>query len=252
MTTETYVICEGYHDRAFWAGWLHLGCRDPGLRDSGQRKPILDPWGRTVKGGQFAFQSTRGHFVRVVPAGGKERVFERLRVRLSERTTEPVRRLVVNIDPDTPSEGGAVRTGLRLADVESMLRSEDPNASTRGTAVEIDGGATTIHLVRWEVPALLGMGVPAIQTLERLVCAAIVAAFPARGEAVQKWLDGRPDRPAPDAKEHAWSYMAGWYAESGCERFYSGLWEVDPVRAELQRLLGQSGAWSTVQSLLAD
>lgn len=30
--TESCIVCEGYHDRAFWAGLLlHLGCIDPGL-----------------------------------------------------------------------------------------------------------------------------------------------------------------------------------------------------------------------------
>jgi len=45
--SESVILCEGYHDRAFWAGWLlHLGCTDPGLPSAGKatRTPIFDPW----------------------------------------------------------------------------------------------------------------------------------------------------------------------------------------------------------------
>ena len=35
--SESVVLCEGYHDRAFWAALLeHLGCADPG-RNPGKR-----------------------------------------------------------------------------------------------------------------------------------------------------------------------------------------------------------------------
>jgi hypothetical protein len=44
--SESVIYCEGYHDRAFWMGWLgHLGCSDPGLPPPGKtnRLPISDP-----------------------------------------------------------------------------------------------------------------------------------------------------------------------------------------------------------------
>lgn len=55
---ETVILCEGYHDRAFWSGWLlHLGCTDPGLPKPGRtgRQEVVDAGGRTVKGGDFMF-----------------------------------------------------------------------------------------------------------------------------------------------------------------------------------------------------
>ena len=44
-------------------------------------------------------------------------------------------------------------------------------------------------------------------------------------------------------KDHAWSYMAGWYAEHGCEAFYSSLWNDVRVVAELESRLQAAGAW---------
>ena len=53
---DSIVLCEGYHDRAFLQGaLLKIGCADPGEQPDGSRKPIQDPDGRTVRGGQFAF-----------------------------------------------------------------------------------------------------------------------------------------------------------------------------------------------------
>ena len=58
--SESVIYCEGYHDRAFWAGWLtHLGCADPGVPSAGSsmRRPIYDPWYTKVQSGQFAYHS---------------------------------------------------------------------------------------------------------------------------------------------------------------------------------------------------
>ena len=63
--SENVVLCEGYYDRAFWAGWLlHLGCVDLRVieqRPTGKRK-VLDPWGGDVEGGAFGFRAKDGTF----------------------------------------------------------------------------------------------------------------------------------------------------------------------------------------------
>ncbi len=101
--SESIVYCEGYHDRAFWMGWLnHLGCVDPGSPPPGRtgRIPILDPWKTEVKGGQYAYHSRSGKFIRVVPCHGKTNILPLVRNRLNQRTTKPISRLVINIDSD--------------------------------------------------------------------------------------------------------------------------------------------------------
>src|SRR5947199_7771732 len=98
MRSESVIVCEGYHDRAFWAGWLtRLGCTDPGLKPgSSTRKPIIDPWGDEVRGGQFAYHSQSGAFLRVVPAHGRTKVLTAARVRLLGRASRPLARLLIN------------------------------------------------------------------------------------------------------------------------------------------------------------
>jgi len=73
----------------------------------------------------------------------------------------------------------------------------------------IDGGATLVSLIRWDTHDARTPGVPNQQTLERLVCAAICASYPLRGECVQSWLDSRQMPQALTAKEYVWSHMAG-------------------------------------------
>jgi hypothetical protein len=52
-------------------------------------------------------------------------------------------------------------------------------------------------------------------------------------------------------KEHAWSHMAGWYADKGCDDFYQALWRDDAVIPHLRSRLEASGAWGAVEALIA-
>jgi hypothetical protein len=77
----------------------------------------------------------------------------------------------------------------------------------------------------------------------------MIAAYPDRQAAVQPWLDSRTNPPDESPKDYAWSYMAGWYADAGCERFYSSLWEDAAVVTELKSRLCKIGAWRIAATL---
>jgi hypothetical protein len=251
--SESVIYCEGFHDRAFWKGWLtHLGCKDPGVPPAGSsiRQAVVDPWKDSVKGGQFAYHSPGGRFIRVIPCQGKSNILPAAKTRLLQRSTKAVTRLVINVDSDQTASGKSLATGLRQGDVLNLVRTLDSKAVVNSDGeIEMDGGATKVSLVRWEVNDAPAPGLPDQQTLERLVSAAMAAAYPARAQSVQKWLDGRPIPPGVDPKEHAWSCMAGWYAEDGCDAFYSNLWSDGAVVAELEARLRSSGAWKIAEML---
>jgi len=257
--TESVVLCEGYYDRAFWAGWLeHLGCIDPG-RQPGKpgRVAVWDPWNKLVTGGQYGYRSKTDKFVRIVPCAGKQNVFHKMRNTLAEErrrmessaSQARLSRLIVSVDPDVSADATA-ETGFRRQDLVSLLRELDPSsADTRQVDVSLFGGATTVSLIRWEVRDPVAPGLPNEQTLERLVCAALVAAYPTRAPAVQGWLDSRPHAPKAGPKEFGWSYMAGWYAEFGCATFYQKIWLDNRVAAELRSRLMECGAWPIAEAL---
>lgn len=252
--SESVILCEGFHDRAFWKGWLlHLQCTDPGAPGPGRtrRNPIFDPWNTQVTGGQFAYHSRTGRFIRVRPCGGKDNVPEAAKLRLMERTSKQLSQLVINVDADVSAgTTGTGRTGLRRHDVLQLVKTFDPSAFSNADGnIDLDGGASTVALIRWEVNDPTAPGIPDQQTLERLVSAALAAAMPPRAKAVQDWLDARPTPPPPNSKEHAWSYMAGWYAEHGCEDFYSNLWRDPAIVRELESRLRASGAWQIAESV---
>jgi hypothetical protein len=95
-------------------------------------------------------------------------------------------------------------------------------------------------------------GVPTEQTLERLVCSALCEVYPERAEAVASWLVARPEPPTKAlAKAHAWSYMAGWYAEHGSSDFYEEVWRDTRLAQVLRRYLENSGAWRVAAMLAA-
>jgi hypothetical protein len=250
--SESVILCEGFHDRAFWDGWLtSLGCNSDGFKPGTPGFPALDPWGDPVRRGQFAYRSKSGSFVRVRPCNGKSNVLQEARIRLTQRTTKRLLRLVINVDVDTSAAGTSPGpTGLRQQDVLSQVQQIDPQASVNATGdIEVDGGATTVALIRWETNDPSARGLPDQQTLERLVSAALVAAYPPRAKAVQDWLDARLNPPPPDPKEHAWSHMAGWYAEHGCEDSYANLWRDPAVVRELEARLRSSGAWQIAATM---
>lgn len=252
--SEAVILCEGYHDRAFWQGWLmHLGCTDPGLPPAGstKRRPIRDPWKDPVTGGQFAYHSKSNRFIRVLPCQGRSNVLPAARLRLSQRATKQLPWLIINVDPDVSATGtGASLSGLRRQDVLQLVRTFDSFATMNAAGnFEVDGGATTVALIRWETNESPAPGLPDQQTLERLVCAALAAVYPPRAKAVQDWLDARANPPPPDPKEHAWSYMAGWYAGHGCEDFYTNLWRDAKLISELESRLRWSGAWQIAEAV---
>jgi hypothetical protein len=113
----------------------------------------------------------------------------------------------------------------------------------------MDAGALPVSLVVWWASDAHSPGLSMKETLERLACAALCAAYPARSGAVEIWLGQRSDTPAADHKAYAWSHMAGWYAERGCEAFYSRLWEDPLIAKELEQRLHASGAWRIAEEL---
>jgi hypothetical protein len=252
--SESVILCEGYHDRAFWDGWLrYLGCSDPGAPPPGsnRRRSILDPWNTPVTGGQYAYLSVAQQFLGVIPCRGKSQILPIAAVRLNKRTREPLARLVINVDADTTASGINTASGLRFQDVERFLQMNVDPQATRNSAgeIQIDGGNTLVCLIRWEVADVPDPALPDQQTLERLACAAVVAAYPARKSVVAAWLNSRPAPPGADPKDHAWSYMAGWYAEHGCENFYGNLWNDPAIGAELEQRLRAAGAWQVATNL---
>ncbi len=157
---------------------------------------------------------------------------------------------MLNVDADAPVDRAETATGIRQQDVLALAHECDPQAKADSNGdIELDGGTTHVSLVRWDADDEAGAGLPNKQTLERLVCAAIVAAYPERAGAVQTWLEARPSPAEPDVKEYAWSYMAGWYAEHGCESFYSNLWADPKIATQLQTRLETAGAWRIAEAL---
>lgn len=257
---ESVILCEGYHDRAFWAGWLeHLGCNDPG-RPPGRtgRVDVLDPWGDKVTGGEYGYRSTSGKFIRVFPCrGDRRRVLREARNRLNEERQRlkqagksRLARLILNVDPDLKADGTSTQTGFRHQDLRAVVQEYDPSAADgENGSLSLFDGAILVSLIRWETNDPPSRGLPNQQTLERLVCAAVVAAYPDRGAAVQNWLDSRPGVPEAGPKEFGWSHMAGWYADAACEGFYRVLWNDRQVVAELRSRLEHSGGWQIAEAL---
>jgi hypothetical protein len=254
MTTpsQAVILCEGYEDRGFWAGWLEqLGCKD--LSEKGRVPVIRDPWGKPVAGGAYAYESPSGGFLRVVPCrGDRSRIMARARLELSGRTTNPLRHLVINWDPDTRADAMEANP---LADarraIETALTHLNAAFTLNGDEdFLLDGGTTVVSPVAWMVPPPTPEGAPMQQALERLACMSLCAAFPDRGRAVHDWLTKRP---APSAKKehkaYARSFMAGWYADHGCDDFYRLLWRDSTVAAHLNALLTQSGALRVAEAL---
>ncbi len=255
---ESVILCEGFHDRAFWAGLLErkLQCTDarPKLAN-GNLGTAMDPFvpsGR-VSSGDFAFHTPSGAFVRIRPCHGDSKVLAMTTIRLKERTTKALRHLIVNLDVDADDDD-AERAKLRAEGieqrVEQIVTSIDPSAKRRAdNDIEVDGGKTLVSTVLWTTQDPAAPELPVKHTLERLVCAALHEAYPERAAAVAGWLANRPSPPPPSPKDHAWSHMAGWYGAKGCDEFYQALWNDEKVAAQLQKRLVANGSWRAIDAI---
>lgn len=233
MNPDNVILCEGYHDRAFLAGWLEsLGCvslKDKSYRDG---KPLRG-------GGQYGFhRAANDTWVRILPVEGDGNLLQRAKIIIKEATSKPINNVVVVFDRDTYGAD----EGSRRDSFKSFLA--DPEVGANADGERAGAVETRIRLIEWHTPndAAIAAEVPAKHTLERLVCAAIEAAYPGRSEAVATWLASRPGPPETEKrhKSTAASHMAGWYSERGYEGLFRAVWEDKAVAAALHGLL--SGA----------
>ena len=254
---ESYILCEGYHDRAFWAGLLkHFNCIDPGFATGTHthRDFIYDPWSAEVKGGQYAFHSRSGHFIRVVPAHGKDNLKPFARQRRALRGQKTLTRLLVNTDSDRDADETTNTMSPISFDSLLLLAQEfDPAAVAQGThRINMDNGQTTVVLAEWSASDEVLDGIPNQNTLERLISAAIIAVHPEYGPAVENWLRSRPSPPPPNPKEHAFSYLAGWYADRGSyEALCTTLWGDPAIAQELETRVRSLPFWETIAEMTA-
>ncbi len=239
------ILCEGFDDRSFWAGWLlHLGCDDP--TDRG-KKEVQDAWGRPAKGkGKYFFHTPAGSGVLVQPFEGKANTRKAAREYLRGQVYRP-ERLILNLDSDAENGSGESARDVVRGIVEHY------GGETKGA---VDGpfhlGEVQISSVIWECDdADPTPGVPPKQTLERLVAASIRAAYPDRGPVVDSWLAAEPLADVTH-KNYGYSYLAKWYAEHGADDFFRVVWRTEAVAEQLRRRLKTTGAWATVESLAAD
>lgn len=240
------VVCEGYHDRAFWKGLLvHHGLTD--ARPSAAKR-VLDPWGDVVEGGRYAFDTPKGGFVVVAPARGGRADVRRLASEfLKNHPHKRLRHLVLSVDDDSRVCGGSAEASL-LDWFAHVVRDHDGSAEIDGSTATLADG-TTVHLAVWRADDPDAPGLPRSQTLERLVSAAIAEARPGEAESVAAFLsEAGHDAPAANAKSHAWSSMAHMWPEDGCERFFEHLWEDDRLASALE---GRLGSAAGVAALLA-
>lgn len=233
MSLQHVILCEGYDDRAFWVGWLlRLGFKDLSLRaDSSRTKRVEDPWGRLVSRGQFGFGTPGGAFVRLVPCDGGGNVAPTAAQFFKEHATHPVGKLLINLDSDDTL--GATSTSA--SDIIARILASGP-------------ASVEVCPIIWACQDLDAPGIPAKQTLERLVAASIAAAYPQRGPSVATWLAAEP-RGGDSHKHHALSYLAKWYAEHGADDFYKALWRDEATAEQLERRLRTGGAWAHVDAL---
>ena len=244
------ILCEGPTDLAFWNGLL---CKRFGCRKHPDPPPTreLSP---NAKGKKFILRTRTGRSVEVFAVGGRSFLLETLaaEVRVSI-VKQPIARLLLNYDPDT--EGDEPGGEWTPHDLTSRLRRErdhgDPVADGDRVVTRATGGV--IETASWRCDGDDRPGVPAQQTLERLVCAAITRVYGRRGEQVRDFLAGRTDPPAGHFhKSAALSFMAGWHPDDGNFNFYQNLWRDPAIGDALEELLDTAGIWTAVRALLGE
>jgi hypothetical protein len=251
--TESIVFCEGYHDRAFLDGWFRIrGCK------SWKDKPYPPNNDAKLGGGQFAFQTPRQRWVRVVQVGGEGNLLKKASVFVKEARARAVSRIVLVWDVDGDAQGEESR---RQSFERWAIERGAVAASSSDFHLPPDLGDTTLSLLLWRAddpsagepsdPTLPDL--PPQQTLERLVCAAIRDTDPDRCRDVVRWLSTRSSPPKEEKrhKTHVAFHMAGWFSNWGYEGFFKALWDDYPaVRPALEARLSAIGATRVIDAVV--
>jgi hypothetical protein len=191
------ILCEGYHDRAFWAGLLeHQGWIDPGKPEDeeSERKPVKDPWKRPVTRGKFLFEwhdEGGKAYVIVDPTRGESHMRKRL-FDYFEDTDHPVQRILVNLDGDVfARRAGDWRENLERC-VEGMVKAAGGVSGARrgadGWTASVHGCPITVVPIACHAGDDPSPGGPVEPNLESLVCTAITTVHPSRGREIADWL----------------------------------------------------------------
>ncbi|MCU0655224.1 MAG: hypothetical protein MUF64_08035 [Polyangiaceae bacterium] len=229
------ILCEGFDDRSFWKGWLlRLGCEELLKAKNKDALPVLATGDRT--GGTFDYATPAARILRVVPCNQKKPT-EEANIKLKRREVDSLGAILINLDLDD-------RKIEDTHDEIETLRQKYGGTAISPDAFSLDGGESKVFSAVWWLddtspPA----GTPEQNSLERIVCWAIINAYPDRGSAVEAWLASRTNPPAEDKrhKASAWSFYAGWYNDHGTGDFYSHVWKDDKVRDFLEKALGKIG-----------
>ncbi len=211
-----YILCEGYDDRAFWQGFLeHLGASS--LKN--KRGPVSGKeW---EGGGRYAYtNSAQTKEIVVQPTNGRRNI---------RKSADQVTKLYASAQ-------------LVLNGDDDGLASELPATWLTDMAQQMAPVPATIVWRSSLSPQT--PGVPERQNLERLVCGALAQAYPERVAKVSSYLGQVGD----SAKQCAYTYVAGWYAENGCTDFYCAVWRDPLVERYLIQDLGSS--YGEIQSLV--
>ncbi|MBL8916365.1 MAG: hypothetical protein JNM17_37035 [Archangium sp.] len=238
------MIIEGFTDRAFVTGILkRLGCVSLGA--SGQPPP-LDPWKAKVTGGQHAWESSTGAFIRVVAANNDD-LEKRVRVFAATAATTPTEILLVVPDSDqNPGDAPLPELQRRLNEMKKFFTGVADVGPRAFSSTEIGHVAAGV----WSEQEP-GADLPATQTLERMVSASFRSVHPARFSEVTNFLTSRTAAPLPTGKEQAMALMAGWYSDRYSESFFEAVWEDAAIATDLERRLRATGTYEAFERIAA-
>jgi hypothetical protein len=170
------VLCEGYYDRAFWAGLLEHKEWKSAVKDPKDKKK--DPYGRPIIGGQFGYYKG-DYFVVIVPCKGKDAIAQTFND-FAKRTHKDLEspqicnefQIVINVDEDrTEQEDNVTWNDDKVLSQQSKVVAELPTKQWSHLC--------ELKVIRWATEHSGSVGIPQKQTLERLVCTAICSAYPA-------------------------------------------------------------------------
>ena len=258
------ILCEGYDDRSFLAGFLqhHCQCKEPAPED---RRPS-----KYGKGAYVFFNAGGSHEIHVLPCQSVSQVLQSFENNVRAITSgvhSEIDFLTLFTDHDTVPEcqesaaAGSASPFINPQSIEGFLGRakikyrESGNRDVPQWQIEkVDKSQCGVALLHVRThDANPRKGLPSKQTLERLVCHAIAEARPDRAKTVADWLASRHDKPThtdrQESKEHVYSYLAGWYASGGCDYFFRHIWEQLKTREHLIQEMRDTGVLQTLESM---
>lgn len=239
------ILCEGKHAISALQGLLEsaFDCKTQHDRPSPDWYAPPRRSGQTLR--QLSSPSNQEIFIHGL--GGKDPLWKALRLLLGPGRLPKADTVAICFDPDSQSEAD-----WRKA-VEDRISEQNANweRSDRSYRISYENATVALLPFPWISPREeVKVGFPIVESLYRVVVDSLSMVYPDRAERVEQWTDAvRRNGAQTNWKAQCWFWMAGWFAQAACDRFFGEVMRSQAIHRVLMDSSRTKAIWEVLETI---